>query len=228
MRASKWHEIERLVEVCRPAAGCYGRSRASEPVLAGAWAVVKDWRSEVATRMCALTENTANDALLAVCDPACGVLQWLTSHYAENMKADGASVLALAARLGMAPREAAWLYQHDFGAWRYYLVTPDSPRGRPLEAYGALAESAAADQVCVRVQRHRRPSGGSVGGDGEPVGLVPKRSAAAGQLVEGLTYDETTVDAYLYPVERGAASTRRALKKTFRRAFRDFVKAAAA
>lgn len=146
----------------------------------------------------------------------------------EDMKADGASVLALAATLGMAPQEAAWLYQHDFGAWRYYLVTPIVRAVGRMAAYGALAETLPRTSLHPRfnvIDVHL------VDPSEEMAGLLAScRSAAAtsGQFVEGITYDGTTVDAYLYPVERGAAADKKTLKKTFRRAFRDFVKAAAA
>jgi hypothetical protein len=39
---------------------------------------------------------------------------------------------------------------------------------------------------------------------------------------------ERPSNAYLYPVEPGASADKKSLKKTFRRAFRDFVEAAAA
>lgn len=146
----------------------------------------------------------------------------------EDMKADGASALALATRLAMAPQEAAWLYEHDFGLWRYYLVTPLVRAVGRMEAYGALAEA------LPRTALHPRFSVIDVhlvDPSEEMAGLLAScRAVAAGAdpLVEGHTHDGTIFDAYLYPVEPPSGTDVKSLKKAFRRAVRDFLKAAAA
>lgn len=146
----------------------------------------------------------------------------------EDMKADGAAALALATKLGMAPQDAAWLYEHDFGAWRYYLVTPVVRAVGRLEAYGALAEAVPRTSLHPRfnvIDVHL------VDPSEETAGLLAScRSVAAGadEVLEGHTYNGATVDAYLYPVEPLGNADVKSLKKAFRRSLRDFVKAAAA
>lgn len=127
----------------------------------------------------------------------------------------------------MAPQEAAWLYQHDFGAWRYYLVTPIVRAVGRMEAYGALAET------LPRTSLHPRFSVIDVhlvDPLEEMAGLLAScRSAAGvGRLVEGHAYGDTTIDAYVYPVEPPGRTDVKSLKKAFRRAVREFLKAAAA
>lgn len=107
------------------------------------------------------------------------------------MITDGGAVLALARDLGMVPREAAWLYEHDFGAWRYYLVTPlIRPVGR-WELYGALSEALPRTEVGSRmnvIDVHL------VDPSEEMAGLLAScRAVAAGAdpLVEGHTHDGT-------------------------------------
>lgn len=146
----------------------------------------------------------------------------------EDIKADGAAVLALATKLGMAPREAAWLYEHDFGAWRYYLVTPVVRAVGPMEAYGALAETLPRTSLHPRfnvIDVHL------VDPSEETADLLAScRSVAAGadEIIAGHTHNGTTVDAYLYRVEPVICTDTKSLKKTFRRSLRDFVKVAAA
>lgn len=146
----------------------------------------------------------------------------------EDMKADGASALALATRLAMAPQEAAWLYEHDFGAWRYYLVTPlIRPVGR-WELYGALAEALPRTEVGSRrnvIDVHLLDPSEEMAAL-----LASCRAAAAGAdlLVQSHSHEGTIFDAYLYPVEPPSGADVKSLKKAFRRAVRDFLKAAAA
>lgn len=146
----------------------------------------------------------------------------------EDLKADGAAVLALATKLGMAPREAAWLYEHDFGAWRYYLVTPVVRAVGPMEAYSALAETLPRTRLHPRfnvIDVHL------VDPSEDMAGLLAScRSVAAGadEVIGGHTHNGTTVDAYLYPGEPPGAANVKSLKKAFRRSLRDFVKTAAA
>lgn len=145
----------------------------------------------------------------------------------EDLKADGAAVLALASKLGMAPREAAWLYEHDFGAWRYYLVTPVVRAVGPMEAYGALAETLPRTSLHPRfnvIDVHL------VDPSEETADLLAScwRAAGANGVVAGHTHNGTTVDAYLYPVEPPGEADAKSLKETFRRSLRDFVKVAAA
>lgn len=49
-----------------------------------------------------------------------------------------------------------------------------------------------------------------------------------GRLLEGHAYGDTTIDAYVYPVEPPGRTDVKSLKKAFRRAVREFLKAAAA
>ncbi|HRK95269.1 MAG TPA: hypothetical protein PK694_03020 [Rhodospirillales bacterium] len=146
----------------------------------------------------------------------------------EDLKADGAAVLALASKLGMAPREAAWLYEHDFGAWRYYLVTPVVRAVGPMEAYGALAETLPRTSLHPRfnvIDVHL------VDPSEEMADLLAScRSAAAGAdpLVARHNRNGTVFDAYVYPVEPPGDTDAKSLKKTFRRSLRDFMRVAAA
>jgi len=80
MRGGKWHEIERLSRSCRLAQAVSAASRSSRP-FAGAWAVVRDWKSEARYPDVRVDRTTAEDTFLAVSDPAWGVFQWLMSRY---------------------------------------------------------------------------------------------------------------------------------------------------
>ena len=80
MRGSKWHDIERLVEACRLAQDVSAASLSSAR-FAGAWAVVRDWRSEARYPDVRVEMGTARDTFLAASDPAWGVFQWLMSRY---------------------------------------------------------------------------------------------------------------------------------------------------
>lgn len=80
MRGSRWHDIERLSRSCGLAQDVSATSHSSAR-FAGAWAVVRDWRSEARYPDVRVDRGAASDTFLAVSDPAWGVFQWLMSRY---------------------------------------------------------------------------------------------------------------------------------------------------